>query len=114
MSEFYAVGEPAAPMATVSTSPVVSPGFVYVDLHDERVQDVLGRIRRAIQEKYPSAGFSSYIGTQPLGVYLEVYTDGDEFRNVLRILDDSFGDLCTAAGVAVCVLPRQRAQAQAA
>lgn len=108
-----AVGAPSEMLPT-TTRPQVSQQLIYIDLHDERVQDVLGRIQRAITDKYPEAEFATYIGTQPLGVYIDVYTQRDEFRGILQVLDDRLGDLYIAAGVPVCVAPRQKAQSRAA
>lgn len=98
----------------VDTRPVITHRLVYVDLEDERVQDVLARIKRAISAAYPEAEYASYIGTNPLGVYLDVYTPGDDFDGVLKTLDDKLGDLNVAAGVNICVAPQRKAQVQAA
>jgi hypothetical protein len=117
MSDLYyfnGFAEERRDMQPVSTQPVVSQYMVYVDLQDERVQDVVGRVQRAISEKYPDAEFATYIGTQPLGVYIDVYTERDEFRGILQVLDDRLGNLYIAAGVAVCVQPRMKAQVRAA
>jgi len=99
---------------TVDSRPVITQQVVHIELHDERVQDVLGRMVRVIQLAYPDAEFLSYIGTNPLGVYLEVYTDDDAFDGILKILDDRFSNLHVAAGVNICVLPRQKVREQAA
>src|SRR5690242_111568 len=94
--------------------PVVTSTLVHVDLSDERLQDVLGRVVQAISGVYPDAEFASYIGTNPLGVYIEVYTNNNEFEGILRIMNEKLGNLHIAAGLDVCVLPRRKAQAQAA
>ena len=114
MYYFNGVVEEREDMQPVSTQPVVSQQMVYVDLNDERVQDVVARVQRAISDKYPDAVFATYIGTNPLGVYIDVYTERDEFRGILQVLDDRLGNLYIAAGVAVCVQPRQKAQIRAA
>ncbi|HEX9990554.1 MAG TPA: hypothetical protein VGE45_19015 [Chloroflexia bacterium] len=101
-------------LRSVSTSPVISPQMVYIDMQDERVQDVVLRVQRVIRNTYSDAEFVSYIGTSPLGIYIEVYTDGDEFDGILGILSDKVGNLNIAAGVDVCVVPRRKAKAQAA
>ena len=77
-------------------------------------QDVLGRIMRAIKTSYPDAEFLSYIGTNPLGIYVEVYTPNEEFKGLLDILDDKLGNLHIAAGVNICVVPRRKEVAVAA
>ena len=97
-----------------STRPVISEQLVHIDLRDERLQDVISRVTDAIKSVYRDAEFVSYIGTNPLGVYVEVYTPGDQFTDILRVLDEKLGNLQIAAGVPVCVLPRQKAAAQAA
>ena len=78
---------------------------MHVDLRDERVQDVLARIRMVIQSVYEDAEFVSYVGTNPLGVYLEVYTIANDFDGVLKVLSERLGNLYIAAGVNVCVVP---------
>lgn len=94
--------------------PVISAQMVHIDLRDERLQDVLSRVAAAIKERYAEAEFVSYIGTCPLGVYVEVYTEGDQLGGILQVLDEKLGNLEIAAGVPVCVLPRQKAVARAA
>jgi hypothetical protein len=101
-------------MSTVSSRPVVTPQVVHIDMEDERIQDVIGRVQRAIQSTYTDAEFVSYIGTNPLGIYVEVYTNEDHFIGILRLLDDKLGNLHIAAGVDICVVPRRKAQVQAA
>jgi hypothetical protein len=104
------IGEPTP----ISTRPVITEQLVYIDLRDERVQDAIGRISRAIREEYPEAEFVSYIGTNPLGVYTEVYTASAELKNILDIVDDKLGDLHVAAGVNIILAPKRKAQALAA
>ncbi|HYP20603.1 MAG TPA: hypothetical protein VEY08_11060 [Chloroflexia bacterium] len=114
MYYFNGIADERRDMQPVSTQPVVSQQMVYVDLNDERVQDVVSRVQRAISDKYPDAQFATYIGTNPLGVYIDVYTERDEFRGILQVLDDRLGNLYIAAGVAVCVQPRLKSQVRAA
>lgn len=94
-----------------STNPIISPQLVYLDMQDERVQEVVLRVQHTIRNTYHDAEFVSYVGTNPLGIYIEVYTDGDEFSGLLKILDDKLANLHIAAGVDVCVLPRRKAKA---
>lgn len=94
--------------------PVVSQQLIHVDLRDERVQDVLGRISALISSVYPDAEFVSYVGTSPLGIYLEVYTPGNDFDGILQLLSEKVGNLYIAAGVNVCVVPLQKRAEQAA
>ena len=116
MDELYGMPGTALeePMRPISARPVVSPEMVYIDLQDERVQDVIGRVCRAIQSAYPDAEFSTYIGTNPLGIYIEIYTTGDHFSGILQTVTDKLGNLHIAAGVNVCILPRQKVEAKAA
>src|SRR5262249_46387113 len=94
--------------------PVISQQLVHVDLRDERVQDVLERIRVAVKGAYPDAEFVSYIGTNPLGVYVEVYTPGNDFDGILQVLSQKLGNLNIAAGVNVCVVPLRKRVVKAA
>ena len=101
-------------MSSISTRPVVTPQMVYIDMEDERIQDVISRVQRTVLASHPDAEFVSYIGTNPLGVYVELYTNEDHFVGILRLLDDKLGNLHVAAGVSICILPRKKARAQAA
>jgi hypothetical protein len=88
--------------------PVISQQLVHIDLRDERVQDVLERVRLVIISAYSDAEFLSYIGTNPLGVYMEVYTTNNDFDGILQVLSQKLGDLNIAAGVNVCVVPLRK------
>ncbi len=117
MDELYGIPnvmEMEQSMPPVSTRPVVSPDLVYIDMHDERVQDVIARVQQAILGAYPDAEFASYIGTNPLGIYVEAYTAQGDFDGILRVITSKFGNLHIAAGVDVCVVPRRKVKAQAA
>ncbi len=103
-----------AEMVTAYNRPVVSQQLVHIDMQDERVQDLVDRVSRTISAAYPDAEFVSYIGTNPLGVYVEAYTTGDQFDGILAVISDKLGDLNIAAGVNVCVVPRQKRMEQAA
>jgi len=102
------------PMTSVNTRPVVTPQRVCIDMEDERIQDVITRLQRVVLAEHSDAEFVSYIGTSPLGVYIEVYTTEDAFLGIIRLIDDKLGNLHIAAGVDVCVLPKRKVQAQAA
>jgi hypothetical protein len=78
------------------------------------MQKVLSRLREVITESYSEAEYVSYVGTNPLGIYLEVYTAGDDFDGILTVLSDKLGDLNVAAGVNVCVVPLRKRMEQAA
>jgi hypothetical protein len=83
-------------------------------MRDERVQDVLDRVMSTVKTTYSDAEFVSYVGTNPLGIYIEVYTEKEDFDGILQVLSEKLGNLHIAAGVNVCVVPRQKAKAQAA
>jgi len=79
------------------------------------VQEAIGRITRAVREVYDDAEFVSYIGTNPLGVYTEVYTSANDFKDILDIIDTKLSDLNVAAGgVSLIIAPKRKAQAKAA
>jgi len=99
----------------INTRPIISEQLVYIDLRDERVQEAIGRITRAVRDVYPDAEFVSYIGTNPLGVYTEVYTASNDFKDILDIIDTKLSDLNVAAGgVSLIIAPKRKAQAIAA
>ena len=99
---------------SIGTRPVITEQLVHIDLQDERIQDVLNRITRAVKSEYADAEFVSYIGTNPLGIYTEVYTETQEFKGLLDILDDKLGNLHVAAGVNIIIVPKKKARAAAA
>ena len=99
---------------SIGTRPIITEQLVHIDLQDERIQDVLNRIIRAVKAEYPEAEFVSYIGTNPLGIYTEVYTPTQEFKGLLDILDDKLGNLHVAAGVNIIIVPKKKVQAAAA
>lgn len=101
-------------LAEINTRPVVSEQLVHIDMQDERVQDVVNRICMSIRQVHSDAEFVSYIGTNPLGIYIEVYTEQNDLHDILQVLDEKMGNMHVAAGVNVCVLPRKKAKAQAA
>src|SRR5438046_10684995 len=82
--------------------PMISQQLVHIDLRDERVQEVLIRVREGISGAYPDAEFVSYIGTIPLGIYLEVYTAANDLDGILSVLSEQLGDLNVDAGANVC------------
>lgn len=93
----------------INTRPIISEQLVYIDLRDERVQDAIGRITRAVREVHPEAEFVSYIGTNPLGVYTEVYTAANDFKDILDIIDTKLSDLNVAAGgVSLIIAPKRK------
>ena len=114
MSELSSVGSQQDVDLTEATMPVVSPEMVYIDLRNERVQEVICRVQEAILVAHPDAEFNSYIGTNPLGIHIEVYSANAALDNILQTLDSKVGNLHIAAGVDVCVVPRQKVQAAAA
>lgn len=101
-------------LSSVSSRPLVTPQIVHIDMEDERIQDVIARVQRAIQGAYADAEFVSYIGTSPLGIYVEAYTNEDHFDGIIKLLEDKLGNLHIAAGVDLCVVPRRKVKAQAA
>ncbi|HUP27045.1 MAG TPA: hypothetical protein VM409_01315 [Chloroflexia bacterium] len=114
MSELYAVTGGQDAEMTEATMPVVSPELVYIDMRNERIQDVISRVQRAILMTHPDAEFNCFIGTNPLGIHIEVYAANADLANILQTLDSRVGNLHIAAGVDVCVVPREKRQAQAA
>lgn len=100
---------------SIGTRPIITEQLVHIDLRDERIQDVLNRIIRAVKVGFPDAEFVSYIGTNPLGIYTEVYTSNEEFKGILDILDDKLGgNLHVAAGMNIIIVPKKKARAAAA
>jgi hypothetical protein len=94
--------------------PVISQQMVHIDLRDERIQEALGRICEVVSSEYADAEYVSYIGLNPLGVYLEVYTEANDFDGILKVVSEQLGDLSVASGVNVCVAPQKKRVQRAA
>jgi hypothetical protein len=116
MDDFHVImgHGPVETLTSLSSRPVVTPQRVCIDMGDERIQDMLNRVQRAVVNKYPDAEFVSYIGTNPLGIYIEIYTTQDSFLGILGLINEKFDNLHISAGVDVCVLPKRKVQTQAA
>ena len=114
VTEFETTAERSQEPYSISTRPIINEQLVHIDLQDERIQDVIGRIIWLVKARYPDAEFVSYIGTSPLGIYTEVYTAAYEFESILKILEDSLSNLNVAAGLNVVVVPKKKAASVAA
>src|SRR5487761_1326899 len=64
-----------------------------VDLSDLRVSGAVAGLQRRIAERYPDAGFTTFHGDDPEGIYLRVTVDVDDPEEVLDAVMDQLLEL---------------------
>jgi hypothetical protein len=74
-------------------------------LQDEKTQRVLAEIQARITAVYPEATFTVALGEDPVGIYLDAYTDAPDGFAVLDLVSDWLVDLNVNEGLAVHVIP---------
>lgn len=77
---------------------------------DEKTQRVVTEAQRRIQAVYPEAGFRLSQGDDPVGLYLDVYTDAEESVGVLNVVNNWLVDLSVNEGIVLHVIPLPKAQ----
>jgi uncharacterized lipoprotein YddW (UPF0748 family) len=74
-------------------------------LQDEKTQRVLAEIQTRIKAVYPEATFTVALGEEPVGIYLDAYTNAPDGFAVLDLVSDWLVDLNVNEGLAVHVIP---------
>lgn len=74
-------------------------------LQDEKTQRVLAEIQARIKAVYPEATFTVALGEEPVGIYLDAYTDAPDGFAVLDLVSEWLVDLNVNEGLAVHVIP---------
>lgn len=74
-------------------------------VHDEKIQRVLAELQARIQVVYPEATFMVSLGEDPVGIYLDAYTDAPDGFAVLDLVSDWLVDLNVNEGLAIHVIP---------
>jgi hypothetical protein len=78
---------------------------------DEKTQRVLTEVQDRIRAVYPEAGFRLVHGEDPVGLYLDVYTDAEDSFRVFDLVNDWLVDLSINEGIVLHVIPLPKAQA---
>jgi hypothetical protein len=74
-------------------------------LQDEKTQQVLAEIQARIKAAYPEATFMVAVGEDPVGIYVDAYTDAPDGFAVLDLVSDWLVDLHVNEGLAMHVMP---------
>lgn len=77
--------------------------LVAPDEADPRIQAALAELRALIAARYPDAGFSTYRGDDPDGVYLKAIVDVDDLDEVTDLFMDRLLDFQIEGGLPVYV-----------
>jgi hypothetical protein len=72
---------------------------------NQRFQEVIAEARARIVAVYPEAKFQIRTGQEPVGTYLDVYTNADDGFCVLELVSDWLVDLSVEEGLDLHVVP---------
>jgi hypothetical protein len=70
-----------------------------------RIQEVIAEAQARIVAVYPEAKFQLRTGEEPVGIYLDVYTNADDGFCVLELVSDWLVELSVEEGLDVHVVP---------
>jgi hypothetical protein len=73
-------------------------------LQDEKTQQVLAEVQARITAAYPEATFTVAVGEDPVGIYVDAYTDAPDGFAVLDLISDWLVDLHVNEGLAIHVI----------
>ena len=76
-----------------------------VNLWNDTMQHVITEVQARIIAVYPDATFRLVEGEDPIGLYLDAYTDAKDAFAVLDLVSDWLVDLSVNTGVHLHVIP---------
>jgi hypothetical protein len=76
-----------------------------INPRNDTMQHVITEVQTRIRAVYPDATFRLVGGEDPLGLYLDAYTDAEDAFAVLDLVSDWLVDLSVNAGVHLHVIP---------
>jgi hypothetical protein len=76
-----------------------------INPRDDTIQHAITEVQARIRAVYPDATFRLVEGEDPIGLYLEAYTDAEDAFTVLDLVSDWLVDLSVNAGVHLHVIP---------
>jgi uncharacterized lipoprotein YddW (UPF0748 family) len=79
-----------------------------IAIQDEKMQRVLAEVQARIKAVYPEATFTVAVGDEPVGIYLDAYTDAPDGFAVLELVSDWLVDLHVNEGLVIHVIPLTR------
>ena len=72
---------------------------------NDKMQCAIAEVEARIRAVYPEATFRLVEGEDPLGLYLDAYTDAEDAFAVLDLISDWLVDLSVDAGVHLHLIP---------
>jgi hypothetical protein len=72
---------------------------------NDEMQHAIAELEARIRAVYPEATFRLVEGEDPMGLYLDAYTDAEDAFAVLDLVSDWLVDLSVNAGVHLHVIP---------
>jgi hypothetical protein len=72
---------------------------------NDKMQHAIAEVEARIRAVYPEATFRLVEGEDPMGLYLDAYTDAEDAFAVLDLISDWLVDLSVNAGVHLHVIP---------
>ena len=79
-----------------------------VNLWNDTMQHAITEVQARIIAVYPDATFRLVEGEDPIGIYLDAYTDAEDAFAVLDLVSDWLVDLGVNAGMHLHVIPLPR------
>ena len=78
---------------------------------DEKIQRAIAEVQARIQAVYPDAVFRVSRGEDPVGIYIDAYTDAEDSFCVFDIVNDWLVDPNVNEGLSMHVIPLPKEQA---
>ena len=72
---------------------------------NDKIRHAIAEVEARIRAVYPEATFRLVEGEDPIGLYLDAYTDAEDAFAVLDLVSDWLVDLSVNAGVHLHVIP---------
>ena len=72
---------------------------------NEEIQHAIAEVEARIRAVHPKAAFRLFEEEDPIGLYLDAYTDAEDAFAVLDLVSDWLVDLSVNAGVHLHVIP---------
>ena len=72
---------------------------------DKTTQRAIAEVQSRIQAIYPNAVFRVYEGEEPVGIYIDAYTDAEDSFCIFDLVNDWLVDLSVNEGLSIHVIP---------
>ena len=78
---------------------------------DKKAQQAIAEVQARIQAVYPDAVFRVYQREEPVGIYIDVYTDAEDSFCIFDLVNDWMVDLSVNEGLSIYVIPLPKERA---